>query len=171
MPFIAPRFYSYALTPQEEALCARIGYERQAPMFAQPERNRNYYEGEVWEMWQHAVCAGAELAFARMLGLNDFVPHVNKFKTEKDVDCYEVRYTFGSGILRLSDWDSKDDIYVLLADGMRHKVRRTKEQGWKGTPYRAVCWADGHHIAQHGKRIGKGWRLPVAKAFPMEELG
>lgn len=165
-----PLFHSYALTPEEEATCARIGFQRQEPMFAQPHRNRNYYEGEVWEMWQHAVCAGSELAFARMLGMPDFVPHVNKFKTEKDVGGYEVRYTFGNGMLRLSDWDDINAIYVLLADGLRHRVRRTNHEEWRGTPYRLVCWADGHHIAEQGERYKNGWRIPQGDAFPPWQL-
>lgn len=170
MTFLKPQFFRYALTPEEEALCARIGYERQEPMFAQPERNRNYYEGEIWEMWQHAVCAGAELAFARMLGLNDFEPHVNKFKSVKDVSGYEIRYSFGNNMMRLSDWDNQDDIYVLIVNGLRHKTRRNKEDGWLGMPYQALCWAYGYEIAERGQRMDNSWRLHSSRANKMETL-
>lgn len=169
MALIIPSVFEYALTPEEEATVAQVGYERQKPMFAQPERNRNYYEGEIWEMWQHAVCAGAELAFARMCGLHDFVPHVNKFKTVKDVVGWEVRYSFGNNMMRCSDWDSQDDIYVLLTEGLRHKTKRTKDNGWLGVPFKAVSWAYGHEIAQ-GERFGNSWRLHKNKAHKMQEL-
>ncbi len=170
MTTIIPTFFEYALTPEEEATVARIGYERQLPMFAQPERNRNYYEGEVWEMWQHSVCAGAELAFARMCGMSDFVPHVNKFKTVKDVSGWEVRYSFGNNMLRLSDWDDQDAVYVLLVDGLRHKTRRNPENGWVGVNYRAVCWAHGYEIAERGERMEKSWRLHKNKANKVSDL-
>jgi len=167
---LIPQFFSHALTPAEEAICAKIGYERQLPMMGQPERNRNYSEGDVWEVWQHSVCAGAELAFARMLGLQDFVPHVNRFKSMEDVPGYEVRYSFGNQKLRLSDWDDKDATYVLLIDGLSHKTRRQASDGWLGKPYRAICWATGHHIMEHGERFGNSWSIPSTKAFPMKEL-
>jgi hypothetical protein len=170
MGIIIPSFYEYSLTPEEEATVARIGYERQLPMFAQPERNRNYYEGEIWEMWQHGVCAGAELAFARMCGLEDFVPHVNKFKTVSDVSGWEVRYSFGNNMLRFSEWDDPEACYVLLTEGLRHRTRRTKEQNWLGVPYRAVAWAYGHEISAKGEKIGKSWRLHRNRAHKMLEL-
>jgi len=170
MTILIPNVFEYALTPQEEALVARIGYERQEPMFAQPERNRNYYEGEVWEMWQHAVCAGAELAFARMCGMTDFVPHVNKFKMVKDVGGWEVRYSFGNSMLRISDWDDRDASYVLLMDGLRHRTRRNPENGWVGVNYRAVCWANGHDIIERGERLGNSWRVHKNKANRMTDL-
>lgn len=170
MSFLKPQFFEYSLTPEEEALCARIGFERQEPMFAQPHRNRNYYEGEIWEMWQHAVCAGAELAFARMLGIDDFVPHVNKFKTVKDVGGYEVRYSFGNNLLRFSEWDDPEAIYVLLVNGLRHKTRRNPENGWRGFPYQAICWATGQEIMDNGEKLDRSWRISAGRANKMNTL-
>jgi hypothetical protein len=80
----------YQLTPHEEAIAARVGWERQLPMLGQPERNRNYSEGDIWEAWQHMVCAASELAAARMMGLKDFEPHVNTFKNVLDIPGYEI---------------------------------------------------------------------------------
>jgi hypothetical protein len=161
---------TYALTPKEEAICARVGYERQLPMLGQPERNRNYSEGDIWEVWQHSVCAGAELAFARMIGLKDFEPHVNKFKSMEDVPGYEVRYSFGNYKLRLSDWDDKDAVYVLLVNGLRTRTRRSADNGWLGVPYKAVCWATGHEIVERGDRLGNSWTVHSSKANRIETL-
>jgi hypothetical protein len=55
----------YALTVEEEAICVEVGYQRQKPYFGDPTKNINYSEGDLWETWQHVVCAGSELAFAR----------------------------------------------------------------------------------------------------------
>lgn len=77
--------WEYSLTPQEEATCVEVGYQRQKPYFGDPTRNINYSEGDLWEMWQHIVCAGSELAFARMMGNKDFIPHYNKWKSELDL--------------------------------------------------------------------------------------
>jgi len=167
---VRPNFYSYSLTPEEEAICAKVGYERQLPMMGKPEKNRNYSEGDVYETWQHAVCAGSELAFARMCGLQDFVPHVNKFKSESDVAGYEIRYTFGAQGIRLSTWDDKEVIYVLLVDGLRVKTRRNAQDNWLGFPYRAVCWAQGQQIIDDGQEKNGYWFLPKSKANKMETL-
>lgn len=167
---VIPKFFSYSLTPEEEGICAKVGYLRQLPMLGQPERNRNYSEGDIWEVWQHSICAGAELAFAKMLGIEDFVPHVNKFKTAEDVPGYEVRYSFGNQKLRFSEWDNKDAIYVLLVEGISRKTRRLAANGWLGSPYRAICWADGHHIMNHGQKLGNSWTIGRMEAFAMEQL-
>ena len=84
----------YALTVEEEAMAAKVGWLRQEPMLGKPERNRNYSEGDIWEAWQHMVTVGSEIACARMLGHWDFVPHVNVFKSRQDIPGYEVRYSF-----------------------------------------------------------------------------
>ena len=85
----------YFLTTEEEAVAARVGWERQLRFLARPEANVNYSEGDVWEAFQHMICAGSEIAFARMLGLTDFVPSENTFKSELDIPGFgEVRYAF-----------------------------------------------------------------------------
>ena len=56
----------YSLTVEEEATCVEVGYQRQKPYFGDPTKNINYSEGDLWETWQHVVCAGSELAFARL---------------------------------------------------------------------------------------------------------
>ena len=174
--------WEYGLTPEEEAICAKVGYERQLPYMGKPEMNRNYSEGDVWEMWQHAVAAGSELAFARMIGFNDFVPHVNKWRLEEDVPGFEIRYSFSRQNmrnlerLRMHELDDDNKKYILLVDGLSIKTRRTAENGWVGAPYRAQGWAYGHEAKKdefiyqgHGKY--KTWYLPVHYLHPMSELG
>jgi len=145
---------SYALTYGEESLCAVTGYMRQRRFLNKPYKNVNYVEGDVYEMWQHSVCAGAELAFARMFGLNDFEPSVDTFKSKFDIDgVCEVRYSFTNTIgLRFSDRDNKDARYVLMLDGLRHRRRRVAPE-FKGEPYRAVGWIWGYEITatQNGR--------------------
>jgi hypothetical protein len=142
--------WSYSLTPQEEGLVARVGFERQLPMLGQPERNRNYSEGDIWEMWQHSIAAGAELAAARMLGHEDYLPDVNTFKTKLDIPNFEVRYSFTKKsdgpkyTLRFNPRvDDPEQIYILLVGGPEEKVRRNSADGYKTPPYRAIGWMKG----------------------------
>lgn len=156
------KFSSYSLTLEEEALVAKVGYQRQLPYLARPDKNRNYSEGDVWEIWQHSIAAGAELAFARMCGLNDFVPHVNKFKSEKDVGNYEIRYSFQNRNLRLSKYDDELSVYFLLVDGLLRKFKRNPDNGWISEPYRALGWATGKQIKEQGNLTKWGsWELPA----------
>jgi hypothetical protein len=170
----------YALTANEEAMCAKIGFERQLPYLGQPEKNRNYSEGDVWESIQHMICVGSELAFARMMGLTDFVPHVNKWKTELDIPGFgEVRYAFPRSFpeydndirgLRMTQIDDLDLRYVLLVNGLGRKTRR-EAPDWKGSPYLAVGWAYGHEcIKDTYKFNAKTWYMPRGDLRPMEEL-
>ena len=165
----------YALTVEEEALATRVGYLRQEPMLGQPERNRNYSEGDVREAWQHMVTVGSEIAAARMLGLWDFVPHVNTFKSRQDIPGYEVRYSFsrtsGHRLRYSSAVDSLEEIYILTAHGLETTSRRSADTDWKGTPYSALGWAYGYEIEQpkfqyQGNSYYMGWR----DLNPMESL-
>lgn len=172
--------WSYSLTPKEEAIAARVGYERQLPMMGQPERNRNYSEGDIWEMWQHSIAAGSELAAARMFGLEDYEPEANTFKTKLDIPGYEIRYSF----TRKSDgprWtlrfnpkvDDPDQIYVLIVGGPEEKTRRNASEGYKAPPYRAVGWMEGHEC--HDIRyITKGakpyYQVTVADLHDMDDI-
>ena len=165
--------WSYALTPQEEATAVEVGYQRQKPYFADPTRNVNYSEGDLWEMWQHVVCAGSELAFARMLGMNDFVPHYNKWKTEWDVPGIgEVRYSFAEPTpnLRYTNRDDDSLIYVLISDGLRVKTRRTAPD-WKSNPYWASGWMYGSECKRdEWKYNEKSWYVPFNHLRKMEDL-
>jgi hypothetical protein len=139
--------YEYALSYYEEATCAHMGYMRQRRFFGKPDKNINYCEGDIQEMWQHAICAGAELAFARMIGLLNFVPSVDTFKTQFDIQgIAEVRYTFNEHLgMRFTDKDFKQVRYVLMADGLRHKSKRVSPL-YLGTPYRAIGWLWGTEV-------------------------
>jgi hypothetical protein len=131
-------------------------------------------------MLQHVICAGSELAFARMMGLTDFVPHVNKWKTELDIPGFgEVRYAFPPKFpeynnqirgLRYTLKDDPDLKYVLLAGGLAKKTRR-EAPDFKGAPYVAVGWMYGHECVQPQWRFnGKTFYVPRNKLHTMEEL-
>jgi hypothetical protein len=163
---------SYALTPQEEATAVEVGYQRQKPYFGDPTKNINYSEGDLWELWQHAVAAGSELAFARMVGKTDFVPHFNKWKNELDIPGLgEVRYSFNEQPkLRYTNRDDDTLVYILMADGMRHKTRRVGP-AWLGVPYKVLGWAYGSQCKKEAFRYNeKSWYVPVSHLQPMHLL-
>jgi hypothetical protein len=167
--------WTYSLTATEEATAVEIGYQRQKPYFGDPTKNINYSEGDLWETWQHGVCAGSELAFARMIGRTDFVPHFNKWKTELDIPGFgEVRYTFSDQPkLRYTNRDNDELIYILMTDGLRHKTRRNKDNHWLGEPYRAVGWLYGYQCKTSPNQIkysGGSRYVPMQDLAPMETL-
>jgi len=162
----------YSLTPQEEATAVEVGYQRQKPYLGDPTRNVNYSEGDLWELWQHAIAAGSELAFARMIGNTTFVPHFNKWKKELDIPGLgEVRYTFSDEPkLRYTNRDNDSLVYVLMADGMRHKTRRTAPN-WLGVPYKAIGWLYGSQCkVDMFKYNEKSWYVPATYLSSMDTL-
>ena len=164
--------WSYSLTPTEEATAVEVGYQRQKPYLGDPTRNVNYSEGDLWELWQHAVAAGSELAFARIIGKDDFTPHFNKWKTELDIPGLgEVRYTFSEQPkLRFTNKDDETMIYILMADGMRHKTRRVAPD-WLGVPYKALGWMYGNQCKKEVFKYNeKSWYVPVSYLNPMQSL-
>jgi hypothetical protein len=172
--------YEYALTVEEEALCAQRGWERQLEFLGMPEKNMNYSEGDVWEALQHMVCAGSELAFARMMGKTNFMPSVNTFKDELDIPGWgEVRYAFPPKFpefsnevrgLRMTNRDNDDLKYVLLAGGLGKKTRREAPH-WKGAPYIALGWMYGHEAKKEQWRFNsKTFYVPRQHLRSMESL-
>ncbi len=165
--------WEYSLTAEEEGICVEVGYQRQKPYFGDPSKNINYAEGDLWEMWQHVVCAGSELAFARMLGKNDFVPHFNKWKTELDIPGVgEIRYSFNpQGGLRFTTRDNPDLRYVLMIDGMAIKNRTGRNEKRRSTAYKAIGWLYGYECMKDeylSKYNNKTWVVPFdrLKAMP-----
>jgi hypothetical protein len=170
--------WEHRLTPEEEATCARVGFERQLPYLGQPKANRNYSEGDVWEIWQHSVAAGSELAFARMMGMQDFIPHVNKWNTEQDVPGFEIRYCFTKKeqinfehSLRMHTRDKDDHVYVLLTGGLEERTRRLQGDEWLSPAYTAVGWSYGRdaRVDAYADMWG-GWRVPATRLRKMSEL-
>jgi hypothetical protein len=170
----------YTLTVKEEALVAKVGWARQERYLARPEANINYSEGDVWEAFQHMICAGSELAFARMLGKTGFIPSEGTWKTELDIPGFgEVRYafppkfpTFSNEVrgLRYTVRDNPELIYVLLAGGLAHKTRR-QAPDWKGAPYTALGWLYGHECTNPEWKFNeKTWYVPRTHLHSMEEL-
>lgn len=173
--------WTYELTPQEEALAARVGWERQLPMLGQPERNRNYSEGDIWESWQHMIAAASELAAARMMGLDDFEPHVNTFKTRLDIPGYEIRYSFTKAIPGYPKWylrykdgvDDPNEVYILIVGGPEVKTRRSQGNGYKAPAFRAVGWMYGKDCVkiENMAPYGKGnYIVSIADLNPMKTL-
>ena len=164
--------WSYALTSLEEATAVEVGYQRQKVYFGDPTKNINYFEGDLWELWQHAVCAGSELAFARMLGKKDFTPHFNKWKNELDIPGFgEIRYAFPPVRgMRYTVRDTDDLIYVLISDGLCHKTRRIAPD-WQGPYYSAKGWMYGKDCKKdEWKYNDKTWYVPVESLNKMETL-
>lgn len=164
--------WSYSLTAEEEALAVKIGYERQLPYFGDPTRNVNYSEGDLWESWQHAVCAGSELALARMLGDKDFIPSVNTFKSIEDIaERCEVRYTFNKQRgLRFTKRDKNGSIYVLMIEGIATKARR-QAPDYISPQYKAVGWMYGWQCKMDDWLYSDStWYVPVDQLQDMDTL-
>ena len=164
--------WSYSLTPTEEATAVEVGYQRQKPYFGDPTKNTNYSEGDLWEMWQHAVCAGSELAFAKMIGKNDFVPHYNKWKSNLDIPGIgEIRYSFPpvKG-MRYTTRDNDLLAYILIINGLCHKTRRSSPN-WVGSPYLAIGWLYGSECKREEWKFNENtWYVPLDKLKPMEKF-
>lgn len=164
--------YVYALSIPEEAQIVEVGYQRQKPYFGDPTRNINYSEGDLWELHQHAVCAGAEMAFARMMGLTDFIPHFNKWKSELDIPGFgEVRYSAtGDRGLRYTVRDNDDSWYVLIVGGLSVKTKRYAPS-WTGNPYQAVGWMLGRDCKRDEWKFNQTtWYVPRQELRSMETL-
>ena len=164
----------YRLTQEEEGTCAEIGYLRQKPFLGDQSRNKNFAEGDIWEMWQHAVCAASELAFARMTGDTKFVPHVNKFKSELDVPGWgEVRFSDKNG-LRFTAYDDPNLKYVLIGGGITiDRQRRSPDNGYKTPPYVAIGWMYGKDCKKDewlSPYKNTTWYVPRSDLRRMHEL-
>jgi len=165
--------WTYSLTAQEEAACVEVGYQRQKPYFGNPTRNMNYAEGDLWELWQHAVCAGSELAFARMMGDTEFLPHFNKWKSELDIPGWgEVRYSFNlNAKLRFTVRDEPDLRYVLITGGLATKPAKQNPQDYVSHPYTAVGWAYGIDCMEDEYKFNdSSWYVPANKLRSMESI-
>jgi hypothetical protein len=163
----------YRLTQEEEGICAEVGYQRQKPFLGDQSRNKNYAEGDIWEMWQHAVCAASELAFARMMGNFEFVPHVNKFKSELDFPEWgEVRHSNKQG-LRFTKYDDPELKYVLMGGGITMaRERRDPQDGYKTPPYVALGWMYGKDCMEDewlSPYKNTTWYVPKNKLRKMDD--
>ena len=116
--------------------------------------------------------SSSELAFARMLGKTEFVPHFNKWKTELDIPGMgEIRYSFNpKGGLRFTKRDNPDLKYVLMIDGMAIKNRTGRNEDRRSTPYKAIGWMYGHECIQDiylSKYNNTTWVVPYDKLKAM----
>lgn len=173
--------WHYGLTPREEALACNIGYLRQQPYLGSPEANRRYSEGDMWEIWQHTITVMSEIAFARMLGMEEFSPSVNTHKGEPDVGPWEVRYRFTQGglvepSLRFSgNVDKLTAPYVLLTGGPEKKVIRSAANEYRTPDFVAHGWCYPNEVLKPefitGDENGKPtYSIPVSALRPMSEI-
>lgn len=165
--------WEYSLTPQEEALCVEVGYQRQKPFFGDPTKNINYSEGDLWELWQHAVAAGSELAFARMMGNNNYLPEYNTFKSKLDIPGWgEIRYSFKSTPeLRFTNRDNPEYKYALMIRGLAVKPKKQNPTEYKSEPYVAVGWLYGAECMLDEYRFNeKSWYVPQRFLRSMETI-
>jgi hypothetical protein len=170
----------YALSTYEEGRCCEIGFERQKPYLGDPSHNRNYSEGDRWELFQHIQCAEAELAAARILGFSEFYPHFNKWKTENDIPGFEVRYYRDKNdgrepVMRFSSKvDSRSEItpYILMVEGPEKRTRRSPSNAYMGDPYVAVGWMyDVDAVSDQFRTMYEGkFEVPMSKLRSMDEL-
>jgi len=163
--------WSYSLTPHDEATATRVGYLRQEPMLGQPHRNTNYSEGDLYEAWQHGLTAGSEIALARMLGFESFVPSFNTFKDELDIPgVCEVRYSQTQRGLRFTDRDYPEAIYVLMSEGINQRTRRDGPN-WLSPPYKALGWIMGIDCLYNEWQFNNDtWYVPINSLNPMDKL-
>ena len=160
--------WSYSLSPNDEAMATRVGYLRQEPMLGQPHRNTNYSEGDLYEAWQHGLSAGSEIALARMLGFDSFVPSVNTFKDELDIPgVCEVRYSQTQRGLRFTDRDHAEAVYVLMAEGINQRTKRLAPD-YLSPPYKAIGWMLGIDCLYDKWQFNAStWYVPIAELSPM----
>lgn len=175
--------YSYTPTVLDEAVATSVGFLRQAPYLAQPERNRNYSEGDIWEAWQHSIAALSEIAFAAMIGYPNFIPSYNTHKSEPDVYGWEVRYGFSQddGLppthMRYSGTIDNNKLpYAFLVGGPEKKFKRSASTNYEGMPITALGWIWGvdaavpeHYIGDNERGVPQ-YKVPVSALRPMSEV-
>jgi hypothetical protein len=116
-----------------------------------------------------------------MLGMTDYEPEANTFKSKLDIPGYEVRYSFTKNApgqpkyaLRFKDGvDDYNQIYILIVGGPEVKVRRSSENGYKAPAFRAVGWAYGKNCikVEYLAPYGKGnYSVPITGLNEMSTL-
>ena len=123
------------LSREDEIVAASAGLARESRYGSNPkfQGNKGNFHNAVTI---HSEAVGAEIAVARYFGLEDFVPTVNTFKNEPDINLHgvslEVKQTSHKrGHLIITDDDRDTDIAVLVcgeeyvrcgvnADGAQH---------------------------------------------------
>ena len=106
------------LSREDEIAAHKAGLERESRYGSNPKFNGNkgnFHNAVVI----HSEAVGAEMAVARYFGIEDFVPTVNTFKNEPDIDLnglgLEVKQTsHKAGHLIVTDDDRDTDIAVLV---------------------------------------------------------
>ena len=109
------------LDRSQEITAHRTALDRAAVMdeswFRLYGQNLNYHE----MITQHAESVGAEIAVAEYFGLRNFMPSINTFKAEADVETLEARievkytkYENGHLILQESQRSRPNDVCILV---------------------------------------------------------
>lgn len=165
--------WSIELTPEEEARACAVGFLRQFKYLATPEANRRFSMGDTDEIRVHSVAAGAEIAWAKMLGVDaGFIPSVNTWKSEPDVGEWEVRWKQTNGgltkpSLRFSgSVDSHKAPYVLMIGGPEQGTRRSAANGNMTPPYEALGWCYPNEVMLPQYIAGEEYGLPTYSVPP-----
>lgn len=153
------------LTNDERIRAEEVGAERFTVARKARAKNRHGFRAEDDDAVENdRNAAGAELAFARFIGvpLEDWQPHVGSW-TKKNVGTFDVRSTwrdYGRLLIRVSD---PDEQRLVLVVGTLPK-------------YRLCGWM----TAEEGRRIGKksdagtgreeAWWVEQYQLHPMEEI-
>lgn len=150
------------LTEAEMEVCRRIGEKR----WTDSKRGgfNNEYTADDWSAADDAVGCAGEVAFARYLGIEDFIPSVNRFKDDQpDVLDYEVRTASRAGyrlIIRPKDKPFRIYIHTVHLGGGAVQII-----GWlRGWAARVERW-----WKQPGSRPG-AWFVPDTELNPLHAL-
>jgi hypothetical protein len=117
-----------------------------------------------------------------MFGRYDFVPHVNKWKTQEDIPGYEIRYVMPKEAYHSQQYalrfntrvDDPQAVYILLIEGVGIKSRRRQEDGWVGKPFKAIGWLYGYEAVKPEFASNFGdhiYQVPRERLWPMSALG
>lgn len=146
------------LTVEEMVKAHRIAIERATSKEIKVDRS---YEKLSWHenITRDAEAAGAEIAFARWLGLPNFELTVDTFKSSADVGShFEIKWTkWLDGSLILTERDRNQDIAVLVTG----KAPNLYIAGW--IPIAVAR-------PERRRRSDGSWWLGEADLHPMENL-
>jgi hypothetical protein len=175
--------WTHEPTIADEARASAVGYLRNERYMLAPEANRSYSEGAIWEEWQHKIGALAEISFAAMMGIENFLPSYNTHKGEPDVGDWEVRYGFSQDnglppthMRFVGSVDTLTSPYVLILGGSEKRFKRSAANDYKAPAMTAVGWTWGNEVAidkyfsgnnSKGKPV---YMIPISDLRSMSEI-
>jgi len=107
------------LTSADEIMSAQVGLQR--TQYSKERNMKNTFERKTANNYFNDILmasngAAAELAVAKALGINDFTPTINTFKSQADIgENIEVKHTvWHGGHLVVHQKDRESDVAVLV---------------------------------------------------------